>query len=1049
MPRVVRPRLDRPEPVLRLRTLGTYECTLDGKNVSLPRKAFLLLAYLAMRSGRRVSRQLVIDLLWNGKDETKAKHSLSQVLYAIRKNLPNVAFDSSTDFIALAHPISIDVDDLFDAVRRNDITTALSLADGEFLEIDAKDVSHAFAEWRDNVAFRARVETDDLVIRQFDEAFAVGCWDDCVDLGNYLRAAGRLPSRVSDRLTTARHRLIEAKGNSSETDTSPPPFLGRTAEMSELHKLWALSVEGTPTLVVIQGDAGIGKTRLANHFARLAALNGACVVTCQCYEAERHVAYASLLQIVDQIVAEDSGLPAKQLEALRILRPGTAEDGDAGGWGPASKALLFDALASSLRARAKSRPILLWFDDVQWCDDSSSEWIHYYLRTSDDRGGMIFACKRVDSCDITPHINWIDHHPSTSPIRVSTMPESDARCLIHNCLTRSNKKLAPADIDWIDGSCKGHPLYIVALTRALIDGTEDDIRALTKGTAVPSAIRRLVEYKYSRVSEGARNVVEVLSCVGGFLSIQQLATYSGFPPPQLAMFLRELSIEKLINENKLEVSHDLVRQAIYSSMAPVIRQLRHTQIYEGLSEFDPPAVRSLHAFRANMRSAAYEESLKAAASAEKISAFAEAQFHLNIALQCSDDRHSRMRVMLQLTDLTYGLNRSAEVVPFLPDLESWCHEVHDEDGALLCCISRVNAELAANTVPASVAMATIKELIYRAAELSKESRLVQAIRLAFILAHHTSNKDELFRLSAQVERMSDKLSLSSRSEILSSASAVLAPLHLERALSLADDAVLLARQVGEPRILIRALSARGSVRIFAGQIEQALSDFNDAEAEFSDEGLSDLMYIVHANRACVWFDQGKFIEARSENQRAMSCVSHHRILPFLNEAAGCLAENDYEGVMKWGERAISENILLGAPWINVVARSLIGLALLELQRLTEARFMAALISDILSSSESIMISDWSYTASFLAKIDAANGNVFIGRQRLERALQNKNHDPFAKCRIELSLAAVALPSDPDLAYHLAKTAKARAVQVGSEILAVHASEVLADVRLLA
>jgi tetratricopeptide (TPR) repeat protein len=343
----------------------------------------------------------------------------------------------------------------------------------------------------------------------------------------------------------------------------------------------------------------------------------------------------------------------------------------------------------------------------------------------------------------------------------------------------------------------------------------------------------------------------------------------------------------------------------------------------------------------------------------------------------------------------------------------------------------------------------LRLLIPQVTKLGNERRLSDALKLAIQFKQHSDNDEELRRIFALVERTSANLSIPTRAEVLGTMSLSVALLDSARALSIADDAVQLAESVAEPRLLIRSLSCRGSVKTITGAISGALEDFDRAESVSSDEGLEHAMFLTYANRACILFDQGHAVEARKYNRRAMACGSRHHLIPCLNEACGYLNADDYENGMVWANRTLIENQLFKAPWINLVAKSLRGLSLLGQHKYVEANEERQQMQELLQDHR-LQTTDWSYVTIFLSGMDLLDGNMILARQRLHSAIEKQRYNaPFGKCRMEVALARLLMSSDPDLAYHFARSSLTRSKSLGGITLTEQAQRILDEIRAIA
>ncbi|MCP4517469.1 MAG: ATP-binding protein, partial [Delftia sp.] len=154
------------------------------------------------------------------------------------------------------------------------------------------------------------------------------------------------------------------------------PLVGRQREWQALQSLWKKAANGEPRCVLIKGEAGIGKTRLAEELLSWANRQGITTAASACYAAEGQLPYAP---IADWLRSEDlrARLPALEgkwrTECARLLPELLAQQPDLPAPGPLTEAWqrqhLFTALAHAVLSAV--RPIILLIDDLQWCDQDT------------------------------------------------------------------------------------------------------------------------------------------------------------------------------------------------------------------------------------------------------------------------------------------------------------------------------------------------------------------------------------------------------------------------------------------------------------------------------------------------------------------------------------------------------------------------------------------------------------------------------------------------------------------------------------------------------
>lgn len=209
-----------------------------------------------------------------------------------------------------------------------------------------------------------------------------------------------------DPATHAMHeRLLKAHvPPAQEAAAQPPdvelPLVGRQREWERLREVWRDATGGRSQVVLVAGEARIGKTRLAEELLRLAAYQGMSTARTRCYAAEGGLAYAPLtdwlrtdtlqeaLRGLDGVwLTEVARLLPELLVERPVLRPPEALTQ---GW---QRQRLFEALSRAVLAA--KQPLLLVMDDLQWCDTETQEWLHHLARFDPSAGLLIVGAVRT------------------------------------------------------------------------------------------------------------------------------------------------------------------------------------------------------------------------------------------------------------------------------------------------------------------------------------------------------------------------------------------------------------------------------------------------------------------------------------------------------------------------------------------------------------------------------------------------------------------------------------------------------------------------------
>lgn len=398
-------------------------------------KSLGLLAFLALEPGAH-RREEVTALLWGEFPEEKARASLRQALTHLRDAMgETLRVDRAS--VELVGPISCDVTE-FLRLAPSDPVAALAIDIPRFLESLTVRGSEAFEEWadakraellgryvallraaaREAMARRAWQEAvqlserwrrlqpleDDGVAVEMEARFLIG--DRPGALAAYSRHVAQLASEVRREPGRSLKTLADRIAHAAPETTVPrrateswyehaPSFdaslVGREREWDTLKRAWEGALTGGSRTVLIEGEPGVGKSRLADDFMRWVTSQGGLVLRGRGYDARAGAPFGPMIDALRGTLdapglagvdAEWLGEVARVLPELRRHFPGLPDVAAAGaaadGW------RLFEAVAQVLLALAEESPVAIVIDDLQWCDADSCGLLHFLVRRLGD-----------------------------------------------------------------------------------------------------------------------------------------------------------------------------------------------------------------------------------------------------------------------------------------------------------------------------------------------------------------------------------------------------------------------------------------------------------------------------------------------------------------------------------------------------------------------------------------------------------------------------------------------------------------------------------------
>jgi DNA-binding CsgD family transcriptional regulator len=335
-------------------------------------------------------------------------------------------------------------------------------------------------------------------------------------------------------------------------------LLGREGEQAELYDALSLALKGSPQVVLIGGDAGIGKTSLVSDLARRAEGLGVSVVVGHCLDIDAGMAFAAVIEAVRELVARSEDLDsrpcARRMRAL--LDPETPRS-------PEPYRMLEDLRQTVLEA-AGAGPVMFVVEDMHWAGRSTQDFAVALSRRG--RGRLLFvltvrkddlhrrhpARKALAEISAVPGARRVDLHPldgdGIAGIVATTTGASVDPALVRTVLTRS----------------EGNPLYAEELVTA---GPQ----------AIPERLSDLFLARVDAVAEGPREVLRVASVDGTRVDIETVGQVAHLDPGELDASLRELRDANLLRDvgDSLAFRHGLLREAVYEDLLPDERTRIH------------------------------------------------------------------------------------------------------------------------------------------------------------------------------------------------------------------------------------------------------------------------------------------------------------------------------------------------------------------------------------------------------------------------------------------------------------------------------------------
>ena len=424
-------------------------------------------------------------------------------------------------------------------------------------------------------------------------------------------------------------------------------FVGRDHPRSRMLSRLDDALAGRTRLVLVSGEAGIGKTTLVGAVAD-AAGDRALVSWGTCWDGASAPGYWPWTQALDAVVRRldpdrAADLAGEDAPLLASIVPALGRAGDHAAADPAqTRLLLFDAVGRWLARLAEQRPMVVVLDDLQWADRSSLELLDFVVRAQHTAALLLVGAYRHDELAPEAGVLLAGLASRAEHIHLEGLSRDEVAVLVGGVV---GTELAGRWADAVHRRTGGHPFFVRELASLL------DAHGGRPGGAVPTAVRDAIGRRLDRLSATTRSVVEAAAVAGNDVIVDVLAETLDVAPPAVSDAVDEAAGAGVVRRaagGRPRFVHDLVRETVYNALPAAARLSLHQRIAAALGRRatgagDVAAAEVARHFAAAVPVDGYERALHwalAAAEADRARlAFAEAAAQLTrLRLALADGR---------------------------------------------------------------------------------------------------------------------------------------------------------------------------------------------------------------------------------------------------------------------------------------------------------------------------------------------------------------------------------------------------------------------------
>lgn len=623
---------------------------------------------------------------------------------------------------------------------------------------------------------------------------------------------------------------------------SSPRLIGRTEEWAALDAAFERAHDGDPTLVLVIGEAGVGKSRLVAEFVAEAGLRepeplvlgGTCAPMGD-VGAPYGPILAALRTLARRSEGRDLGVstrPGADQRAferelglagglLATTATAVAQAGD-----PVDGVRLFEALLDLFQRLGRGRTVILVIEDLQWADQSTREILDFLVRCLRDARILVVATVRTDEVGrrhaLVPYLAELLRNRHVVRLEVAALGSADVRELIE---TIDGAAPSAERLDRIESLADGNPFYVEELAAAIGDA----------GT-IPASVREIVLGRVATLSDAARNVIRVAAVAGRSVDHGTLAAIAELDDRALGRAMDETIERGLIaydsDREAYRFRHGLVREAVYADLLPGDRRRLHAAVARALADGrgGPPSRLAAeiadHYDRAGRVASALEASIAAAEAAERVHGFHEATRHYERALELEAAAGSvsigHDALTERAAEAAYGAgvpDRAVELVRGLlagRDPGSDPSRVADLHGRLAAYLRDTGDETAAIAASrAAVALlAAVPDATVRARVFAAHGRML-------MLLSQSTEAEAVCAEAVEAARLAGS-AVDEASALVSLGVAVAGLGRTDEGLAILDRGLAVAQAAGEAQETARAHLNIDYVNWMAGRLEAAL-----------------------------------------------------------------------------------------------------------------------------------------------------------------------------------------------------------------------------------
>jgi tetratricopeptide (TPR) repeat protein len=391
-------------------------------------------------------------------------------------------------------------------------------------------------------------------------------------------------------------------------------FVGRETEIRAIHATIDCALSGRGSIVILSGEAGVGKSRLAIEMAAHASRLGFKCLLGHCYERDEPFPYLPFVEIIESGLAQTESLQAfrqrmgdKAAELARLaprLRRVFPDIPTPLELAPAQqRRFLFQSVSDALAYAARTQSYLFVLEDLQWADESTLALLaHFTSRISELPVVIIGICRDLHSENNPALTRTLEEliRQGVRPLKLAALSKDTVAKML---LGLAKREVPESLVNLVFDQTEGNPFFVEELYRHMLeDGRLCDAAGQfrsdidVEASGVPENVRLVIGRRLERLSESEKLVLAAAAVIGRSFSFQLLAAITQIDVDELFTVIEKAQRTGIIvssaegPERPFTFGHELTRQTLLASISAPRQERLHADVADAIERLYPGTV---------------------------------------------------------------------------------------------------------------------------------------------------------------------------------------------------------------------------------------------------------------------------------------------------------------------------------------------------------------------------------------------------------------------------------------------------------------------------